>query len=98
MYTWEQIAGVIRHLLTAGGGILVALGMADEAFIDTFVQQALGVVMMLGPVVWSWLRKTKTSIVTQASDIVHIATTDQIKAGVSPTNVVVTPRNPVVPE
>ncbi len=52
---WETIAGVIRHILTFGGGYVVANGWADDAT----MQQVVAGAVALGGVVWSYLSKKK---------------------------------------
>jgi hypothetical protein len=50
----ETILGIIRHLLTFGGGWLVAKGYIDEASATEIV----GAVTTLVGVVWSGLSKS----------------------------------------
>jgi|TARA_R110000851_G_scaffold169312_4_gene315472 hypothetical protein len=47
--------GLVRHILTAGGGYLVAKGMIDEGSVETVV----GAVIALAGVVWSAVAKKK---------------------------------------
>jgi hypothetical protein len=49
----ETILGVIRHILTFGGGFVVAKGWADEATITA----AVGAAVTLIGAVWSVLAK-----------------------------------------
>ena len=51
----EQIYGIIRHGLTAVGGVLVTLGYIDEDIIP----EVIGVVMTLVGVIWSYQDKKK---------------------------------------
>ena len=53
---WETIAGVIRHVLTFGGGYVVAKGWADDAT----VQQGIAGIVAIGTVIWSAAAKKKT--------------------------------------
>ncbi len=53
-------AGVLRHVLTAGAGILVADGYIQSSQ----TQQAVGAVMFLIGVGWSWWQKTGQAQVT----------------------------------
>ena len=53
--TKEQVVGVIRHLITFVGGILVVKGILDEAM----VQEVLGGVLGLVGTVWSIVDKKK---------------------------------------
>jgi hypothetical protein len=47
--------GLVRHILTAGGGYLVAKGMIDEGSVETVV----GAIIALAGVVWSAVAKKK---------------------------------------
>lgn len=47
--------GLVRHILTAGGGYLVAKGVIDEGTVET----AVGAIITLAGVVWSALAKKK---------------------------------------
>jgi len=51
--TGEQIAGIVRHVLTFGGGIAVGKGWIDEVTMTAVVG---GVVTIVGAV-WSWWAK-----------------------------------------
>jgi hypothetical protein len=51
----EQIYGIIRHGLTAVGGVLVTLGYIDEDIIP----EVIGAVMTLVGVIWSYQDKKK---------------------------------------
>lgn len=53
--TKEQVVGVIRHVITFVGGILVVKGILDE----TMVQEVLGGVLGLVGTVWSIVDKKK---------------------------------------
>lgn len=55
MFNWETISGVLRHILTFGGGYVVAKGYADDATIQTVIAG----VVALGGVVWSAISKKK---------------------------------------
>jgi len=52
----EQIMGIIRHVLTFVGGIVVAKGFADE----TFVMELTGGIITLVGGIWSIVSKIKT--------------------------------------
>lgn len=52
--TKEQILGVVRHLLTFFGGILVTKGLIDE----TIVTEVIGGISTLIGAVWSFIAKT----------------------------------------
>jgi hypothetical protein len=53
--TKEQILGIIRHVLTAVGGMAVILGYYDEST----VTQITGGLMTAAGFVWSIVNKTK---------------------------------------
>jgi hypothetical protein len=53
--TKEQVVGVIRHVFTFVGGILVIKGFIDESM----VQELLGGVVALVGTVWSIVDKKK---------------------------------------
>lgn len=52
--TFDKISGVLRHLLTAGAGFLVAKGYFDAGMTD----QIVSAVLLLAGVVWSWRSKS----------------------------------------
>ena len=58
MFSWEQVAGLIRHLLTFFGGWITANGWLDEAT----TQAVVGAVMTLIGVVWSWVAPEKREV------------------------------------
>ena len=49
MLAWSQVQGVLRHILTFGGGFLVAKGWIPEGM----VEEVVGAVMTLLGLVWS---------------------------------------------
>lgn len=51
----DMILGLVRHILTAAGGVLVAKGVIDEGTLT----QVVGAVITLGGVIWSVLAKKK---------------------------------------
>lgn len=51
----DQILGLVRHLITFAGGILVAKGLASEAT----SQELIGSFMSLVGIVWSIVSKKK---------------------------------------
>lgn len=53
--TNEQKLGILRHILTCAGGIIVTLGKLNDAQ----VQQILGLILTIAPMVWSVASKTK---------------------------------------
>ena len=46
----EKLLGIVRHVLTFGGGFLMAEGLVDEAILNVIVT---GVIALVGAV-WSW--------------------------------------------
>lgn len=53
--TQEQIFGVIRHGLSAVGGILIAKGLLDEGSLT----ELTGAILALTGVIWSIVSKKK---------------------------------------
>lgn len=60
---WEQISGVLRHVLTFGGGFIVAKGWLSEGVMLDIV----GAIITIGGVIWSMFNKTEAAIVTKAA-------------------------------
>lgn len=54
----EQILGVLRHVLTFAGGILVFRGVLDDALL----QELVGGVITLTGTVWSVVSKKKENV------------------------------------
>ena len=54
----EQVAGLIRHLLTTAGGIAVAIGWTDNGTVAT-VSGALATLFGIGWSFWSKRNKKK---------------------------------------
>lgn len=50
----EKLLGVVRHVLTAVGAVVVYLGYTDDA---TWVT-TMGAIMTMVPFVWSWMSKS----------------------------------------
>ena len=53
--TWEMFAGLLRHLLTFGGGFLIAKGWFDEATVN----QIVAALITLVGAGWSMFAKRK---------------------------------------
>jgi hypothetical protein len=53
--TQEQVFGIVRHAMTAIGGIFVFKGLLDESMLQELIGAALG----LGGVIWSIVSKKK---------------------------------------
>lgn len=59
MLTKEQTFGILRHILTAAGGALVAKGTMDEATL----MEAVGAIITLVGVAWSfWVKKNAPAV------------------------------------
>ena len=54
---FEAVLGMVRHLLTFGGGALITGGIATQTEMDA----GIGAVMALIGLGWSWYRKWKRS-------------------------------------
>jgi hypothetical protein len=53
--TREQIEGIIRHTLTAVGGVLITKGLIDE----TILTEVVGAAITITGIVWSIIDKRK---------------------------------------
>jgi hypothetical protein len=53
--TQQQVLGIVRHILTFGGGILVTKGLIDEGM----VSEISGAVITLIGAIWSIVEKNK---------------------------------------
>jgi hypothetical protein len=53
--TREQIEGIIRHTLTAVGGVLITKGLIDEAILT----EVVGAAITITGIVWSIIDKRK---------------------------------------
>ena len=53
----EQVLGVVRHILTFAGGIVVSRGLLDEATMTAVV----GAVITIGGALWSILAPEKAA-------------------------------------
>lgn len=51
----DRLLGLVRHILTFGGGILVAKGLATDAM----VIELIGSVMSIAGIAWSVISKKK---------------------------------------
>lgn len=52
---WEMIQGIVRHILTFGGGFLVTGGFASQSDVEAGV----GALVTLVGIVWSIWQKKK---------------------------------------
>ncbi len=60
---WEQVSSILRHILTFGGGFVVAKGWISE----TLMLEIVGVIVTVGGAVWAMFNKTDSSIVASAA-------------------------------
>lgn len=65
---WEQISSILRHILTFGGGFVVAKGWVSE----TVMLQIVGGVITIGGAVWAMFNKTPTSIINSAAALPEV--------------------------
>lgn len=70
MLSQEQIFGILRHILTAAGGALVAKGAIDEATL----MEGVGAVITLVGVVWSYIvKKNAPEVVAEEAQAEEVA-------------------------
>lgn len=60
---WEQISSILRHILTFGGGFIVAKGWIDTETMTGIV----GAIITIGGAIWALVNKTPTNIVASAA-------------------------------
>ncbi len=65
---WLQISGILRHILTFGGGLLVASGWISEGLMLDIV----GAAITIGGVIWSMVNKTSTNMVASAAALPEV--------------------------
>jgi hypothetical protein len=65
---WEQISSILRHILTFGGGFVVAKGWISE----TVMLEIVGVIITIGGAVWAMFNKTSNSIVNSAAALPEV--------------------------
>ena len=86
---WEQISSILRHILTFGGGFVVAKGWISE----TLMLELVGVAVTAGGAIWAMFNKTSAAIVSSAAALPEVqsikleptASADLVAA--TPTNV-----------
>ena len=61
----EQVLGIVRHVLTAVGSILVLKGYSDEVTITSIIG---GLMASIGGI-WSIIDKKEDSIIAKANEI-----------------------------
>jgi hypothetical protein len=65
---WEQISSILRHILTFGGGFVVAKGWISE----TLMLEIVGVIVTVGGAVWAMFNKTSNAIVASAAALPEV--------------------------
>jgi hypothetical protein len=65
---WEQISSILRHILTFGGGFVVAKGWISE----TLMLEIVGAIVTVGGAVWAMFNKTSSSIVASAAALPEV--------------------------
>lgn len=65
---WVQISGIVRHVLTFGGGFIVAKGWISEGVMLDIV----GAIITIGGVIWSMFDKTPTNMVAQTASLPEV--------------------------
>lgn len=78
---WEQISSILRHILTFGGGFIVAKGWISAEALPGIV----GALITVGGAVWALFNKTDSSIVASAAalDGTKVVTTPALAAAVA---------------
>lgn len=77
---WEQMSSILRHILTFGGGFIVAKGWISAEALPGIV----GAMITIGGVIWGMFNKTETAIVASAAALpgTMVVTTPAIAAAV----------------
>jgi hypothetical protein len=65
---WEQISSILRHILTFGGGFVVARGWISE----TLMLELVGVILTVGGGIWAMFNKTSNAIVASAAALPEV--------------------------
>ena len=66
--SWEQISSILRHILTFGGGFVVAKGWISAEALPGIV----GAIITVGGVVWGMFNKTSAAIVASAAALPEV--------------------------
>jgi len=66
---WEQIASILRHVLTFGGGFIVAKGWISEGVMLDIV----GAIIAIGGIIWGFFNKTPAAIVSSAAALPEVS-------------------------
>lgn len=79
-----DILAIVRHVLTAAGGILVTRGVID----DGQLQMAIGGVLAIAPVIWALVQKRqqRAAVINAAAtgNPVQATATSSTTAGATP--------------
>lgn len=65
---WEQISSILRHVLTFGGGFIVAKGWISAETMTGLV----GAVITIGGAIWAVFNKTPANIVASAASLPEV--------------------------
>jgi len=65
---WEQISSILRHVLTFGGGFIVAKGWVSAETMTGLV----GAIITIGGAVWAVVNKTSNNIVASAAALPEV--------------------------
>ena len=66
--SWEQISSILRHILTFGGGFIVAKGWISAEALPGVV----GAIITIGGGIWAILNKTSNAIVASAAALPEV--------------------------
>jgi len=83
---WEQISSILRHVLTFGGGFIVAKGWISAEALPGIV----GAIITVGGTIWALFTKTPTNIVASAAALPDV---QSIKLEPSAPNSMAAPSN-----
>jgi hypothetical protein len=65
---WEQISSILRHVLTFGGGFIVAKGWVSAETMTGIV----GAIITIGGAIWAVVNKTSSNIVASAAALPEV--------------------------
>jgi len=65
---WEQISSILRHVLTFGGGFIVAKGWVSAETMTGIV----GAIITIGGAIWAVVNKTPSNIVASAAALPEV--------------------------
>lgn len=78
---WEQVSSILRHILTFGGGFIVAKGWISADALPGIV----GAIITIGGAIWGVMKGTPTAIVASAAALPNttVVTTPEIANAIS---------------